>query len=102
MPRQSAERAARPPLAEAEREAQRLDTEARTLAKVLNLENGNLFPPLVDRLTVEKGYETALGAALGDDIEAPLAAERRPAGPIPGRGRAIRRCLSARIRSPIT
>jgi chromosome segregation protein len=68
----AAERAARAPLSEAEREAQRLDTEARTLAKVLNLETGSLFPPLVDRLTVSKGFEVALGAALGDDIEAPL------------------------------
>lgn len=40
----AAERAARGPLAEAEREQNRLDTEARTLAKVLNLENGALFP----------------------------------------------------------
>ncbi len=69
---QAAERAARAPLSEAEREAQRLDTEARTLARVLNLETGSLFPPLVDRLTAEAGFETALGAALGDDIEAPL------------------------------
>lgn len=67
-----AERLLRGPVAEAEREAQRLDTEARTLARVLDLENGDLFPPLVDRLTVEAGYETALGAALGDDLEAPL------------------------------
>ncbi|BBE72200.1 chromosome segregation SMC family protein [Oharaeibacter diazotrophicus] len=69
---EAAERAARAPLAEAEREAQRLDTEARTLARVLNIENGNLFPPLVDALAVAAGFETALGAALGDDLEAPL------------------------------
>ncbi len=83
---EAAERRVRPPLAEAEREAQRLDTEARTLAKVLNLENGTLFPPLVDQLTVEKGYETALGAALGDDIEAPLAAEAPARWSDPGDG----------------
>ncbi|MBH0238162.1 chromosome segregation SMC family protein [Methylobrevis albus] len=73
-----AERSARGPLAEAEREAGRLDTEARTLARILNVENGQLFPPLVDRLTAQRGYETALGVALGDDIEAPVDA-RAPA-----------------------
>lgn len=83
---EAAERTARPPLAEAERTAQRLDTEARTLAKVLNLENGNFFPPLVDQLTVEKGYETALAAALGDDIEAPIAAEAPARWSEPGDG----------------
>ncbi|WP_237155076.1 chromosome segregation SMC family protein [Oryzibacter oryziterrae] len=75
---QAEERAARGPLTEAERELQRLDTEARTLAKVLNLEQPQLFPPLVDRLNPQKGFETALGAALGEDIEAPLDA-RAPA-----------------------
>jgi chromosome segregation protein len=72
---ESIERTLRGPLADAERESQRLDTEARTLAKVLNLEHGHLFPPLVDRLTAAKGFEIALGAALGDDIEAPTDAK---------------------------
>ena len=27
---------------------------------------------MIDDLTVEKGYEAALGAALGDDLEAPI------------------------------
>ena len=30
-----------------------------------------LWPPVIDLLTVE-GYETALGAALGDDLNAPI------------------------------
>ncbi|HUA52267.1 MAG TPA: chromosome segregation SMC family protein, partial [Candidatus Sulfotelmatobacter sp.] len=30
-------------------------------------------PPIIDRMTVALGYETALGAALGDDLGAPLA-----------------------------
>src|SRR6185312_11921490 len=63
---------ARQPLTEAERRANRLDTEARTLAKVLHVEAKNLFPPALDLLTVEKGFETALGAALGDDLEVPV------------------------------
>jgi chromosome segregation protein len=63
---------ARKPLAEAERRAQRLDTEAKTLAKLLHVETKNLWPAVIDQLTVEKGYEAALGAALGDDLEAPV------------------------------
>jgi chromosome segregation protein len=63
---------ARKPLAEAERRAQRLDTEAKTLAKLLHVETKNLWPAVIDQLRVEKGYEAALGAALGDDLEAPV------------------------------
>jgi chromosome segregation protein len=62
----------RQPLAETERGVHRLETEAKTLARVLHVENKKLWPPVIDLLTVEKGYETALGAALGDDLEAPI------------------------------
>jgi chromosome segregation protein len=64
--------AARQPLAEAERAAQRLDTEAKTLMKLLAVEGKSLWPPVADQITVEKGYEIALGAALGDDLDAPV------------------------------
>src|SRR6185437_413597 len=30
----------------------------------------SLWPPLLDALTVEPGFETALGAAFGEDLEA--------------------------------
>ena len=63
--------AARAPLAEAERRVQRLETEAKTLSKVLAVETKNLWPPVMDSVTVEKGYEAALGMALGDDLDAP-------------------------------
>jgi chromosome segregation protein len=63
---------ARGPLAEAERRAQRLETEARTLAKLLHVGTKTLWPAVIENLTVEKGYEAALGAALGDDLEAPI------------------------------
>ncbi len=63
---------ARGPLGEAERRAQRLDTEAKTLARLLHVDTKNLWPAVIDDLAVEKGYEAALGAALGDDLEAPV------------------------------
>src|SRR5690606_9877358 len=62
----------RPPLADAERAVQRLDTEAKTLMKLLAVESQSLWPPVIDSINVEKGYETALGAALGDDLDAPV------------------------------
>ena len=64
--------AARAPLAEAERRVQRLETEAKTIGKLLSVENKTLWPPVMDALTVTKGYEKALGAALGDDLDAPV------------------------------
>jgi chromosome segregation protein len=64
--------AARIPLAEAERSVQRLDTEAKTLMKLLAVETQSMWPPVIDKMTVEKGFETALGAALGDDLDAPV------------------------------
>ena len=64
------ESASRGPLAEADRRAQRLETEVRTLTKLLDSGEGDLWPPVVDEIGVEKGYEAALGAALGDDLEA--------------------------------
>jgi chromosome segregation protein len=63
---------ARSPQAEAERRLQRLETEAKTLSKVLAVETKNLWPPVMDHVSVEKGYEKALGAALGDDLDAPV------------------------------
>ncbi len=61
--------AARPRLAEIEAALNRLEAEAATLAKMLNVGSG-LWPAIVDQLKVTPGYETALGAALGDDLEA--------------------------------
>ncbi|MBV8795501.1 MAG: chromosome segregation protein SMC, partial [Hyphomicrobiales bacterium] len=60
----------RGPLAEAERAAQRLETEARTLAKLLGSDASGPWPRAVDAVSVARGYEAALGAALGDDLEA--------------------------------
>ncbi len=63
--------AARSPLAEADKRVQRLETEARTISKLVNVATKNLWPPIIDGVTVAKGYEKALGAALGDDLDAP-------------------------------
>ncbi|HEY0438628.1 MAG TPA: chromosome segregation protein SMC, partial [Xanthobacteraceae bacterium] len=64
--------AARKPLADAERHAAQLETEARTLTKVLQADVTSLWPPALDLIAVDKGYEAALGAAFGDDINAPI------------------------------
>ena len=64
--------AARAALAESEKSVQRLETEAKTLAQMLSLETRNLWPPVIDHVSVDKGYEKALGAALGDDLDAPV------------------------------
>ncbi|SMQ59786.1 condensin subunit Smc [Devosia lucknowensis] len=60
---------ARPRLGELDALVTRLEAEASTLDKMLNV-GASLWPAVVDELTVEPGYETALGAALGDDLEA--------------------------------
>lgn len=61
--------AARPRLSEIEAALNRLEAEAATLGKMLNV-GSSLWPAIVDQLKVTPGYETALGAALGDDLEA--------------------------------
>ncbi|WP_214473522.1 chromosome segregation protein SMC [Mesorhizobium sp. dw_380] len=66
------ESAARPPLQDARAELARIETEARTLAKILNAASGDLFPSVLEQISVERGFETALGAALGEDLDVPL------------------------------
>jgi chromosome segregation protein len=63
--------AARSALGESEKRVQQLETESKTLSKMLALETKSLWPPVMDNISVEKGYEKALGAALGDDLDAP-------------------------------
>ena len=62
----------RTPLTDAEKRVQRLETEARTISKLVNSETKNLWPPIIDGVTVTKGYEKAIGAVLGDDLDAPV------------------------------
>ncbi len=63
--------AIRKPLTDSERRLHRLETEARTLAKLLDVATKSLWPPVLDTIVVEPGFEAALGAALGDDLDAP-------------------------------
>jgi chromosome segregation protein len=85
---QAALDAARPALQEVETALNRLEAEAQTLNRILNAGGTSLWPSIVDQLKVASGYETALGAALGDDLEASsdAGAPLHWAGPIPGEG----------------
>ncbi len=57
--------------AKAERiRAQELETEAQTLAKLLRPAEDVQWMPVLGETRVESGYELALGAALGDDLDA--------------------------------
>jgi chromosome segregation protein len=62
----------RPPLQDLRAELSRIETEARTLSKMLNAGSADLFPAVLEKVKVERGFETALGAALGEDLDAPL------------------------------
>ncbi len=55
---------------DARRKAERLQTEVRTLTNLLKAGGDGLWPALVDQIKVDRGFEAALGAALGDDIDA--------------------------------
>ncbi len=56
----------------------RLETEIATLQAVLAADRDDAYPPIVDGIEVEPGFEAALAAALGDDLDA-SADERAPA-----------------------
>ncbi len=77
--------AAKSPLDAADRRVHRLETEARTLAKLLDVDAQKLWPPAIDLVKVEKGFEAALGAAFGDDLDAPI----DPAAPIRWAGASV-------------
>ncbi|MGJ8529521.1 chromosome segregation protein SMC [Maritalea sp.] len=61
---------ARPALTAIEAEITKLDAEAQAISKMLDLHDQSLWPAIVDALEVKAGYETALGAAIGDDLDA--------------------------------
>lgn len=69
----SAEALARGPVDLARNRLNALETEARTISKMLaaGAASGS-FTPVAEELKVDRGFEAALGAALGDDLESPL------------------------------
>lgn len=82
------EQSARGPLSDAQQALQGLETEARTLDQVLNVHSDQDFTPVVEQVQVEQGFETALGAALGEDLDASLeeTAAVKWGTPLPGDG----------------
>ena len=69
---QAEESAARDALQAPEAALSQLAAEETALARLLASETSGIWPPLVDAVTVEHGLEAALGAALGDDLSAPI------------------------------
>ncbi len=74
----AAEAAARDGARKAEDRLGRLKTEARGLAQLTQTAAKSPYPPALDQVTPDAGYEAALAAALGDDLNAALDA-RAPA-----------------------
>jgi len=68
------EEAARQELQKAEAALTRLEAE-RDALKALVASRPDMPDPVVDRVRVASGYETALAAALGDDLDVPASAE---------------------------
>jgi len=48
----------------------RLEAEEQALAKVLETGEPEMWPPMIEAVSVEAGYEAALGAALGEELDA--------------------------------
>ncbi|MGE3143916.1 MAG: AAA family ATPase, partial [Hyphomonadaceae bacterium] len=68
---EAADEAAWAPLRAAEQTARQLEAEVRALEKLAPPETGK-FAPVLAAIEVEPGYEKALAAALGDDLDASL------------------------------
>ncbi len=59
----------RGPLGQLREKLGAIETEARTLNRILNQGGQDLFPAVVEKIRVEPGFEKALGAALGEDLD---------------------------------
>ena len=68
----AAHEAARAPMQEASALLARLIGERDALAQLQKNADVETFEPVLNQINVQAGYETALGAALGDDLEAAL------------------------------
>ncbi len=70
---QEEERGARTSLSAAESDLAKIEGEVTALQRLLaDGGTADLFAPVIDQIRVDAGYEDALGAALGDDLTAPL------------------------------
>src|SRR5690606_32427534 len=73
------ESAVRSPVDTARARLAGIETEARTIRRMLEAGSAaGSFTPVVEDVEVDRGYETALGAALGDDLDSPA----DPAAPV--------------------
>ncbi|ESQ77516.1 chromosome segregation protein SMC [Asticcacaulis sp. YBE204] len=68
----NAEAQARKAVRDIEDRLGRLTAESRGLAQVLNANSGKAKSPVLDAVRADKGYELALAAALGDDLNLSL------------------------------
>ena len=65
-----AEESARESLREKSEEAARIEAEVDALTALLEAGEPDIWPAMIDAVSVESGLEPALGAALGDDLTA--------------------------------
>ncbi len=69
---EESERAARERVQAADKAHAALATEETTLARLVEREDDDRFPPAIDDVSVDGGFEAALGVALGEDLDAAL------------------------------
>ncbi len=103
--RQAEETAARDALRDAETACAALHAEEAALAGSLGEAGSGAWSALIDEITVEAGWETALGAALGDDLSASSDADAPvhwgapagdgPAPPLPAGAEPLSRYVTA-------
>ncbi|HEV3242219.1 MAG TPA: chromosome segregation protein SMC [Methyloceanibacter sp.] len=67
---QASEAQSRAAAASVKLQVQQLHTELATLLKLLNPADKGEWSPIVDAVRISRGYEQALGAGLGDDLDA--------------------------------
>ena len=68
---QEAELDAKTPADAAQDTLRTLETEIAGLTRLLRKADGPKAPPVIDRIRTQDGYEKAIAAALGDDLQAP-------------------------------
>ncbi|NNE56930.1 MAG: chromosome segregation protein SMC [Hellea sp.] len=67
-----ADQSAREALSAAQSEVSKLEAEQSAIEKILRRNDGDDWTPALAKLDVQKGYEKALAAALGEDVDAPI------------------------------